>query len=366
MFTKKHLSLAVASLAAVTLTACGGGGGSESGDGGGEKLTIGVLFPDNQTPLWENQMWPSVRDNIKKECPDCEVLYGNVAADATQQRNQADSMLAQGADALVLAPVDAASSKVIVDTADAQGVPVIGFASIPEGPVSAFVGVDVTAIGRAQGAALLSALEAGGDPGRGCVVALEGDAKTPATKLFLEGRDEIVGDKVDFCKEYSIENWDPSNAQTAMDQAITLLGRDAIIGVYGMNDGIAGGAFAAMQSAGFEAPFPPIGGQDTDLAAVQRILAGRQAYTVNNLVEEWGTVAAPVALSAARGEELTSDKTEKNTDHEFPWFTTPDPVAVTLDNIQESVIDTGKYSYDEICTPDYKADCDEAGLTPAG
>ncbi|WP_415854158.1 substrate-binding domain-containing protein [Sinomonas sp. G460-2] len=362
---QKKLLAGISALAVIVgLSACGQGQAASGGtaDASSASPTIGVLFPDTHTPHWENVMWPSVRDAIKAECPTCKVLYANVAADPTQQENQAQSMLAQGAKALILAPVNSASSTVIVNQAKAQNVPVIGFGSIPEGPAAAFVGIDVTALGQLQGQELLKQIEAGGDPKRGCVIALDGDAQTPASAQFLEGRKSALDSHVNICKETSITNWDPANAQTAMDQAITAVGRDKIIGVYTMDDTIASGAAAAMKAAGFKSTLPPMGGQDADLAAMQRILTGQQSFTLNPRVDTWGNVAGPVALKAARGEQLTSSTTVKNQTEDMPWFATVQAAVITAANMQSAVIDYGLYTFDQICTADYAAACKAAGL----
>ncbi|MEW1811932.1 substrate-binding domain-containing protein [Pseudarthrobacter phenanthrenivorans] len=326
--------------------------------------TIGVLFPDSKSPLWEGRLWPSVRDQLKKDCPDCKVIFANVAADPTDQQNQADSMLAQGVKALLLAPVSANASKVIVGKANAQNVPVIGFGSIPEGDIQGFVGVDVVELGRLQSQALLKQISDGGDPKRGCVVAINGDAQTPGTFQYLKGRQEALDPNVNICKESYAQFWDAANAQTAMDQAITAVGKDKIVGVYGMNDRISGGASAAMKNAGFTTPYPPIGGGDADLAAIQRIILGTQSFTVDARQRDWGATAAPALLKAARGEALESAQTQKNSTKSFPWFVTPDPSTVTKSTIQAAIINTGFFSYNDICTTDYKPACDAAGLKP--
>ncbi|MEW1811938.1 substrate-binding domain-containing protein [Pseudarthrobacter phenanthrenivorans] len=360
--TKILSTLAVVGVA-LSLSACGQGV-SNSPSSATASPTIGVLFPDNKTPLWEGRLWPGVRDQLKKDCPDCKVIFANVASDATEQQNQADSMLAQGVKALLLAPVSANASKVIVSKANAQKVPVIGFGSIPEGDIQGFVGVDVVELGRLQGKALLKQLSDGGDPKRGCVVALDGDAQTPGTLDYQNGRKETLDPSVSICKETNVANWNPANAQTAMDQAITAVGKDKIVGVYGMNDGITGGASAAMKNAGFAIPFPPMGGGDADLAAIQRIISGTQSFTVDARQRDWGVAAAPALLKAARGEALTSDKTEKNSTKSFPWFVTPAALTISKDTVQKDVIDNGSYTYNEICTADYKSACDAAGLKP--
>ncbi len=328
----------------------------------GKAVTIGVLFPDSQTPTWEMRHWPSIRDTIMAACADCKVLYGNTAGDPTEQRNQADSMMAQGANALVIAPVNGSAAGVIVNDAKARGIPVIAYGSIMDGPVTAFVGVDVIELGRVQGAALLAAVKAGGDPKRGCVVALNGDSQNHATDDILKGRRETLDGSVDICKEYWTPNWSPANAQSELDQAITTLGRDKIIGVYAMNDGIASGASAALKGAGFEAPLPAISGMDADLAALQRTLVGEQAFSVSQQPATWGKVAGPVALAAARGEELKAEKTETNGEFTFPWFPTPPLAVVTKDTIQKDVIDAGYVKASELCVGIYADACKTAGI----
>ena len=69
-----------------------------------------------------------------------------------------------------------------------------------------------------------------------------------------------------------------------MEQAITALGKDKIIGVYAANDGTAGGAIAAMKGGGFT-PLPPVTGQDAELAAIQRIIAGEQYMTIYKAIK---------------------------------------------------------------------------------
>ena len=72
----------------------------------------------------------------------------------------------------------------------------------------------------------------------------------------------------------------PTKPKTEMDQAITALGKTGFKGVYAMNDGTAGGVIAAMQAAGVDPKTIPTTGQDAELEAVQRILAGEQYMTV--------------------------------------------------------------------------------------
>ncbi len=64
-----------------------------------------------------------------------------------------------------------------------------------------------------------------------------------------------------------------------MEQAITAAGKDGFAGVYSANDGMAGGAIAAMRANGIDPRSKPITGQDAEVAALQRILVGDQLMT---------------------------------------------------------------------------------------
>jgi D-xylose transport system substrate-binding protein len=77
-----------------------------------------------------------------------------------------------------------------------------------------------------------------------------------------------------------------------MEQAITALGKDNIVGVYAANDGTAGGAIAAMKAAGIDPKEIPTTGQDAELAAIQRIVAGQQYMTVYKAIRPEANAAA--------------------------------------------------------------------------
>jgi D-xylose transport system substrate-binding protein len=105
-------------------------------------------------------------------------------------------------------------------------------------------------------------------------------------KLFKQGAHSVIdasGLKV--AKEYDTPDWSPDKAQQQMEQAITALGKNGFIGVYAANDGTAGGAIAAMKSAGMDPSERPTTGQDAELAAIQRILVDEQFMTVYKAIK---------------------------------------------------------------------------------
>ena len=113
---------AVLSVAALViglgLAACGGGGG-----GGGPKIAL--LLPESKTTRYETQDQPLFEAAVKAACPDCELIYSNADQDAAEQQSQAEAALTNGADVVVLDPVDSASAASIVNQAKQQNVPVV-------------------------------------------------------------------------------------------------------------------------------------------------------------------------------------------------------------------------------------------------
>jgi D-xylose transport system substrate-binding protein len=149
-----------------------------------------------------------------------------------------------------------------------------------------------------------------------------------------------------------------------MEAAIASLGKDAITGVYSANDGMAGGIIEALKSAGVT-DLPPVTGQDAELAAVQRIVAGDQYMTVYKQYAPEAAAAAEMAILLARHMSLgAAAHTDIDTPTEESVPTVRIPViALTQENIEETVVKDGLYTVDQICVPEVRAACKEIGLT---
>ncbi len=149
-----------------------------------------------------------------------------------------------------------------------------------------------------------------------------------------------------------------------MDQAITAVGADGFKGVYAMNDGTAGGAIAAMKAGGLDPKTIPVTGQDAELEAIQRIIAGEQFMTVYKATLLETKAAAQLAAALANGEDPPEGLVNGETDNGS--ISVPsvleDPVAVTIDNINDTVIKDGFWTAADICVGDYVQACEKAGI----
>ena len=139
-------------------------------------------------------------------------------------------------------------------------------------------------------------------------------------------------------------------------------------GVLAANDGLAGGygsdpdgALKALHEANFN-PIPPITGQDAQVEALQRILAGNQYMTVYKPRKLMGKTAGEAAYDLVMGislDSLVNGKSINNGTISIPFVTVASK-AITKTNINDVVSD-GYWTVDQICTG-YVDACKAAGL----
>jgi D-xylose transport system substrate-binding protein len=358
--------LAVAGLAlALTLGACGGDDDDDSGGGGGSG-TIAFLLPETQTARYETQDKPLFEQKVQELCPDCDILYQNADQDPTKQQSQVEAAVTEGVDVMVLDPVDSTSAAGMVTRAKQADIPVISYDRlILNADLDAYAEFNSPEVGKQQGEALAEALADGGNP-KGPIVQINGDPKDNNAKLFKEGATSVFEDKgIEVAQEYDTPDWLPENAQKEMDQAITALGKGGFYGVLAANDGTAGGAIAALKGAGIDPSTIPVTGQDAELAAIQRILAGEQYMTVYKPIKPLADNAATLAVAVVNGEDPANSDvingSEDNETEEVPAAIT-DTIPVFEDNVKDTVVKDGYWTADDICTKQYVQDCKDAGI----
>jgi D-xylose transport system substrate-binding protein len=358
---------ALVGVMALALAACGddddddGGGGGGGGDGGGGGK-IALLLPETKTARYESQDRPIFENKVKELCPDCEILYSNADQDASKQQQQAEAAITQGANVMVLDPVDAAAAGAMVQRAKQSDIPVISYDRlITDADIDYYISFDNERVGRLQGESLVKKLEE--DGAQGDIVMINGAPTDNNAKLFKEGAHSVIDESpFKVAKEYDTPEWSPDNAQREMEQAITAVGKDGFVGVYAANDGTAGGAIAAMKGQGIDPKTRPTTGQDAELAAIQRILIGEQYMTVYKAIKPEAEQAAELAVQLAKGETppAPEDKIDNGMKQVPSILLTP--VAVTKDNINDTIIKDQFWSVDEVCTGKYAAGCKEAGI----
>ncbi len=371
MRMKKVLIWAAATLLIVGMVAalagCGGGTTTTPDTGGtaAEPIKIALLLPETKTARYETQDKPLFEAKVKELAPDAEILYSNANQDAALQQSQADAAITNGAQVLVLDPVDSASAASIVTKAQSSNIPVISYDRlILNAPVNYYISFDNELVGTLQGQALLDKLTADGNAGK-TIVMINGSPTDNNATLFKKGAHSVLDGKVEIGAEYDTPDWSPDKAQSQMDQAITKLGKDGFVGVLAANDGTGGGAIAAMKGAGIDPATRPTTGQDAELAAIQRILLGEQYMTVYKAIKLEAEAAARLAVALAKGENPPADMTLAKVNNQLQDIDSVllPPVAVTIDNIKDTVVADGFWTADQIMIDDkLKAAGAAAGL----
>ena len=330
---------------------------------------IALLLPETKTARYETADRPDFEAKLKELCPDCQIIYSNANQDASAQLSQAQAALTNGAQVMVLDPVDSAAASVIADTAKAQNVPVIAYDRLVlnSDGVDYYISFDNVEVGKLQAQSLVDRLNQLGnsDPQ---IVMINGSPTDNNAGLFKQGAHSVFdplvqAGKLTIAKEYDTPDWSPDQAQNEMQQALTALG-NKVDGVYCANDGTAGGAIAAMKAAGIS-PLPPVTGQDAELAGIQRILVDEQYMTVYKAIKPEADAAAELAYdlltNTAVPASMTGGKTTPNGKIDVPSVLLT-PIAVTKDNIKDTVVADGFWTVQQICTADYAAACKAAGL----
>jgi D-xylose transport system substrate-binding protein len=368
MLKLRTVGVIFALVGAMALAACGdddnssSDSGSSGSSGGGKSGSIALLLPESKTARYESQDRPNFERKAKELCPDCEIIYSNADQDAAKQQQQAEAAITKGAKVLVLDPVDAASAGAIVNRAKQAQIPVISYDRlITDADIDYYISFDNEQVGKLQGESLVKKLT--DDGAKGSIIMINGAPTDNNAKLFKEGAHGVI-DSSDYkvAKEYDTPDWSPDKAQQEMEQAITAVGKDGFVGVYAANDGTGGGAIAAMKGNGIDPKTRPTTGQDAELAAIQRILIDEQYMTVYKAIKAEAESAAELATALAMGKTppAADDKIDNGTKQVPSILLTP--VAVTKDNINDTIIKDKFWTADEICTGKYAAGCKAAGI----
>ncbi|MBJ7520260.1 MAG: sugar ABC transporter substrate-binding protein [Solirubrobacteraceae bacterium] len=365
--TLRRAAIAAAlALAAGGLAACGDDdddGGSGTSASSGEAKQIALLLPESKTTRYEAKDRPAFEAKVKELCANCEIIYSNADQDAAKQQQQAEAAVTKGADVMVLDPVDSASASGIVNRAKQSDIPVISYDRlVTDAEIDYYISFDNEEVGKLQGTSLLEALD-GGD-GKS-IVMINGSPTDNNAKLFKAGAHSVLdpsGVKIE--KEYDTPDWSPDKAQQQMEQAITSVGKDNIDGVLAANDGTGGGAIAAMKGAGMDPADVPTTGQDAELAAIQRILTGEQFMTVYKAITPEAEAAAELAVAIAQGEEPPSGLVNGEVDNGSGMIPSVllTPVAVTKDNVNDTVVKDEFVEVSELCAGEYASACQDAGI----
>jgi D-xylose transport system substrate-binding protein len=299
-------------------------------------------------------------------CPNCEISYYNAGGDVEKQASQGEAALTQGAEVMVVDPMDSKAAAVIVEKAHAQEVPTVSYDRLIENSeVAGYVSFDNERVGEQQAEKLSEKLKEIGKP-KGPIIKINGDPADPNAALFKSGSNKVFEKEgVEIAKEYDTPGWTAENAQKEADQAITALGKNGFGERGADHDETGGGAIAAMKGAGIDPEERPVTGQDATVAGLQRILTGEQFMTIFKPITPEAEIAAEMAISLGETGEIETEKETQlieNRKTEVPSILlTSTPVV--KGNINETVIAEKFVTPEELCEGAFAKACQENGIS---
>ena len=251
------------------------------------------------------------------------------------QIDQAENLLTQGIDVLMIAPHNGEVAASIVDAAKRQNVPVITYDRlVRNSDVDLYISYQAVKVGEMQAKYCLDHAP------KGNYVVVGGSSADNNAILYHQGQMNILKPVVDrgdikiVADQYAKE-WKASEALNIVENALTQTGNN-VVAVVAANDGTAGGAVQALEEQKLTGKVF-VSGQDAELAACQRIVEGKQSMTVYKPIKPLADVAVESAVKLARGEKVESKETINNGKKDVPSILL-EPIAVDKNNMVETVI----------------------------
>ncbi|GAB3081876.1 multiple monosaccharide ABC transporter substrate-binding protein [Micromonospora schwarzwaldensis] len=359
---------------AVSLAACSGEGAGGGGDTSSAKpgdLTIGVSMPTQTSERWIAD-GNAVKEKLQAKGYKVDLQYAG--DEIPTQSQQIDQMITQGADVLVIAPIDGTALSGQLQAAAAAKIPVISYDRlIRNSPnVDFYVSFDNYKVGVAQANALLVGLglqnkdgAKGSAAGPFNVELFAGSLDDNNAHFFFNGAMDTLKPYLDAgtlkvksgqtkIEQVAILRWQQETAQKRMEDLLTSSYNDGskVDGVLSPFDGLSRGIITALQNAGYRGgakKMPVVTGQDAEVASVKLINDGVQSSTVfkdTRLLADQAVVAAEAFLK--KQEPKANDtKAYENGVKVVPAFLLP-VQTVYKDDIKSVLIDSGYLTAQEV------------------
>ena len=307
-------------------------------------VTVGVSWSNFQEERWRTDEAAIVG---ALEEHGASYISTDAQSSSSTQLSDIESLIAQGAEALIVLAQDADAIGPAVQAAADEGIPVIAYDRLIEDDRAFYLTFDNIEVGRMQARAILE------QQPEGNYVMIKGSPTDPNADFLREGQQEVLQDALDagdieIVGEAYTDGWLPANAQRNMEQILTA--EDNMVdAVVASNDGTAGGVVAALTAQGMEGI--PVSGQDGDHAALNRIALGTQTVSVWKDARDLGAAAGDIAVRLAQGTAMDEiEGTERWTSPSGTEMTAMflEPVPITADNL-DLVVDAGWIERDDLC-----------------
>ncbi len=287
------------------------------------------------------ERWQRDRDQFvaHAESLGAKVLVQVANNDDARQNAQAENLLTQGVDVLVVAPHNSASAATIVAAAHKAHVPVIAYDRLINGcDLDLYISFDNLKVGEMQAEYAVTRKP------KGDYALIAGAPTDNNAHLYHDGQMKVLdpyvkrGD-IRIVVDQWANDWQPVEALKIMENALTR-NANRIDAVVVSNDGLAGGAIQALAEQKLAGKVL-VTGQDAELAACQRIVAGTQSMTVYKPIKTLASRGAEVAIAMARKQPPAGVTGTLNNGFKDVSCILIPPIAVDRANLDSTVIADG-------------------------
>lgn len=259
---------------------------------------IGFCIDDLRVERWSRD-----RDYFVAAAKQLGATVSVQSADASEARqiSQIENLISRGVDVIVIVPFNSKTLGNVVAEAKKAGIKVISYDRlILDADVDAYISFDNEKVGELQAQGVFNAQP------KGNYFLLGGAPTDNNAKMLREGQLKVLKPAIDrgdikVVGQQWVPEWSASNALRIVEDALTA-NNNKISAIVASNDGTAGGAIQAL-AAQHLAGKVPVSGQDADLAAVKRVMAGTQTMTVYKPIKQIAGEAAKLAVQLANGEK---------------------------------------------------------------
>jgi D-xylose transport system substrate-binding protein len=309
-------------------------------------VVVGVSWSNFQEERWKTDE-AAIKAGLAES--GAKYISADAQANPTKQLADVESLISKGANVLIILAMDNQAILPAIKKAADEGIPVIAYDRLIEDPSVLYITFDNVGVGRLMGQAIWAVKKEGN------FAFIKGDKGDANANFLFGGIMEVLKPAIDSGKiknvgETYTDGWKPDNAQKEMEQILTK-NNNKVDAVLSENDGMAGGAVAALAAQGL-AGSVPITGQDGDHAAINRIALGTQTVSIWKDSRDLGKLSGEMAVALANGKKMASLPNVK------PFSGGPKhtkingillaPLAVTKDNLNV-IVDKGWITKDEVC-----------------
>ncbi len=339
--------LLLGGLVMASLAGCTNSTDEKTGDAEGEEraLQIGVSFDSFVIERWlrDRDVFVSTANELGAE-----VNIQNAGGDVQTQIEQIQYLIDKKVDVINIVAIDGNQLSDVIKTAKDAGIKVVCYDRlIHNANADLYISFDNEEVGTLMAETLIEALPDGGK-----IFAIYGSDSDENVSMVEKGLTETLeGTGIEIVYSSYCANWLAELAFEYTEEALEEY--PDVDAVMCGNDDLASQAIRALSEQRLAGKIPVVA-QDAELAACQRIVEGTQTMTVFKSVDEEARSAAILSVALARGEDITSEECEipvtgtiNDGTTDIPCYELT-PVAVTADNLDEVIVDTGFHRAEEV------------------